>query len=449
MSEKQIAWAQYQYRFAVPMKTVELLLTCQDSPAPTVKETTMMSMLTTVFTSPISLINFSTSDVLTNLVALLLRRVAVDPNDGLLPPLVQCISALGTHVYYADQIQDLAEELITRLVTVQLNGIGGRGPSNSDRGRQTALRCLVLCLKGLIETANRHGMNRSNSATSPGPGDRSTTENTILERGDSSTIIREDYSINPRRNYLSPESWQETVAVLCETDFAVRSSYAETLLTFLIFEVSREPFAVDQSIADREEGRSRIRPSGRGMQADSTTRLLHAINAAAFHLALSPSLGFSSGPPSEASEDLDHHIQVEPPTPLPSPGRFGGDEVELTERVSRRPSPSTPKARLSRALSVLLNSPSQNRSSTATLSDYSYLLNIFTTIHRRCPSRALLTGVPMLVALDTTASSMLRHPDESTQIRARTLKELLGRTWAEIGEIWSCQDIQDHAREVR
>ncbi|KZT53297.1 hypothetical protein CALCODRAFT_440295 [Calocera cornea HHB12733] len=447
LADKALVWSQYQYRFAVPTKLVDLLLKSQDTPVPTSRLMSLMSMLTTVFTSPISLVNFSTSDVLTNLITVLLRRVTIDPEDGLLPALVQCISSLGTHVYYADQIQDLAEELITRLVNVQLNGVNGEGPSGNNPTRAVSLRCLVLCLKGLIETANRPSAMRKNTSTSVlGESSRMNAEpiEFIMERHDSSGIIREDYSQNPRKNNISPELWQETIAVLCETDFFVRSSYAQALLTFLLAEVQREPYSVDPAIANRDDGKGvRLPAPGRPLTVpDATTRLLHAIHASAFHLAMSTSLGFRSGAPSEASEDFDQHVQVDPPTPDVSSSRFG--EIEMNEQLNR-PSPSRKR---SRALTTLLSMPSVDHTAAATFSDYASLLNILVTVHRRLPGRALLVGVPMLVAMDSTATSALKSGNEATQGRARAVKELLGRVWEEIGEIWASDEIRRHAQEA-
>ncbi|KZP00005.1 hypothetical protein CALVIDRAFT_533671 [Calocera viscosa TUFC12733] len=448
LADRALVWSQYQYRFAVPTRLVDLLLRSQDTPVPTARLMSFMAMLTTVFTSPISLVNFSTSDVLTNLITVLLRRVAIDPEDGLVPALVQCVSSLGTHVYYADQIQDLAEELITRLVNIQLNGISGEGPSSTNPIRAVSLRCLVLCLKGLIETANRSsGMKKNTSSSILGESSRTMTEpiEFVLERHDSTGIVREDYSPNPRKNNISPELWQETIAVLCETDFSVRSSYAQALLTFLLVEVPREPYAVDPAIANREDGKGvRLPAPGRPLTApDATTRLLHAIHASVFHLALAPSLGFRSGAPSEASEDFEQHVQVDPPTPDVTSSRFG--EIEMNEQLNR-PSPS--RRRLSRALTALLGTPAVDHMATATFSDYAFLLNILTTLHRRLPGRALLVGVPMLVAMDTTANSTLRDGNEATHGRARAVKALLGRVWEEIGEIWDSDEIRQHAQEA-
>lgn len=108
IAEKATEWSQFQYRYAVPTWLVERLLENQDSPITTPLHTALAAMITTVFNSPTPLVNLSTSDIISNLITLLLRRTAIDPEDNLLSALVECVSSLGSHVYYSDQIQDLA-----------------------------------------------------------------------------------------------------------------------------------------------------------------------------------------------------------------------------------------------------------------------------------------------------------------------------------------------------
>lgn len=107
-AQRTAEWSQYQYRYAVPTWLVERLLENQETPTTTPLHRALAAMVTTVFNSPTPLINLSTSDIVSNLVTLLLRRTSIDAEDALLPALVECIASLGRHVYYSDQIQDLA-----------------------------------------------------------------------------------------------------------------------------------------------------------------------------------------------------------------------------------------------------------------------------------------------------------------------------------------------------
>lgn len=101
-------WVQYQYRYVVPTWLVERLLENQDAPATGPLPKALLSMVAAVLNAPIPLVDISSSDMLSNLVVLMLRRIAKDPKDELVPVIVSCISSLGHHVYYSDQIQDLA-----------------------------------------------------------------------------------------------------------------------------------------------------------------------------------------------------------------------------------------------------------------------------------------------------------------------------------------------------
>jgi hypothetical protein len=109
-AKKTAEWAQYQYRYVVPTWLVERLLSNsnQESDEFTPLQKTLTVMITSVFSSPTPFINLSSSDIMSSLLTLLLRRLSTNPKDDALSGLVECISSLGCHVYYSDQIQDLA-----------------------------------------------------------------------------------------------------------------------------------------------------------------------------------------------------------------------------------------------------------------------------------------------------------------------------------------------------
>lgn len=108
LAQRIADWAQYQYRYVVPTWLVERLLEHQSSIVVTPMHQALATMVTTVLSSSTQMINLSSSDILSNLTAILVRRSSVDPEDALIPLLEHCIASLGTHVYYSDQIQDLA-----------------------------------------------------------------------------------------------------------------------------------------------------------------------------------------------------------------------------------------------------------------------------------------------------------------------------------------------------
>lgn len=492
-AQHAIEWTQYQYRYAVPTHLVDRLLTIQDSPTPIPKLFVTVEMLTYIFNSPTPLINLSTSDIITSLITVLLRRVSIDPNDGLLSPLVECISSLGTHVYYADQIHDLAEEVVGRLVNVQVNGVLGRGRGGNEAARETALRCLLACLSGLTEAADRNAakylakLAEDGDTTTPAEttdGERAPSEST-------STTIRA-----ARRNKVSPESWQETLALLCESDYAIRSMYARGLTKFIQKEVKREPFV--QNVEASQASLSRTakvivdpdfkassRPSI--LASDSVSRFLNALHATIYTLATSSA---ASARPKSRVEAEGPSVNIIPPSSsnLPTPNNPpppaaidfvvkppstgssvhgngdhppptatsaastvssympGGEMSPINPGDShRRHSRQTNGNRkLSIALSLLDGTQAGVHS---TLSDFAFLREILMSAHRQVPTRAVLTGVPLLIALDqwTRRASCI---DGCHHGYLHAVREMVCNVWMVIGEVWDVPSVAENASKA-
>lgn len=114
-------WTQYQHRYAIPVRLVSKLVETPDKHTPAPIHSTLLAMITSVFSSRTPIANLATSDVISSLIDFTLRRVELNPHDPILPAVVNCMSSLGTHLYYADQIQDFAEEIIRKLIEVQVS----------------------------------------------------------------------------------------------------------------------------------------------------------------------------------------------------------------------------------------------------------------------------------------------------------------------------------------
>ncbi|KAI6130397.1 hypothetical protein EDD16DRAFT_1882443 [Pisolithus croceorrhizus] len=236
-------WAQYQYRYAIPSQVVERLLEAPDSPVCTSEQKTLVGMLTTVFTSSTPLTSYRT------LITLVFRRVVANPNDDLLPLLVESIASLGARVYYSDQIQDLASELASRLTTIDTQS----SVNQRRRSRSQAIRCLLAGLLGLMFVSDGH-------------------------RG---TVLRQPsdtFAWVSQRTKVSGDIWHDTL-----------TDYAQALVTYLRCEIPK----VD---VDRVR-RSRDLAGGSSFMlfGDSATRSLHTIHAYLFLLATSSYLGSSLG----------------------------------------------------------------------------------------------------------------------------------------------------------
>lgn len=113
-------WTQYQHRYAIPVRLVSKLTETPDTPSTESIHKALLEMITTVFSSRTPIANLATSDVISSLLEFILRRVELNPSDPILPSVVTCVASLATHLYYADQIQDFAEEIIRKLSEVQV-----------------------------------------------------------------------------------------------------------------------------------------------------------------------------------------------------------------------------------------------------------------------------------------------------------------------------------------
>lgn len=489
-------WAQYQHRYAVPTRLVERLLETPDTTSQPM-HTTLTSMVTTVFTSPTPLVNISTSDVVSNLINLVLRRTSVNPDDPLLPALVENISSLGTHIYYADQIQDLAGELISRLVTIE-----SRKSGVSNKGRAQAIRSLLAGLLGLVQAADVHTKQTGEIDTLKAPA----ISTVLLNQKDDAE--HDHKRVHPsRRTKISPEVWQDTLTLLCDGDYTVRADYARALVSYIDFEIPRKgdhtgPDGIKRSASITEGPARQAKTAAAILYGDSVTRFLNALHAYVHALATTASLGIGTGAHNSTSPSptplqngssaepntlivpaQNAEINVIPPTPMGSSYKLTAamDHAEKSGEVDREndeketngntndkteegskdsPSHSEPHSRRStiagirgsrhisgmqRLLDWFPAGPRSENSSTATLSDYGHILNILVAVHEHLPVRALLTSVPMLLALNETSKE---YREREIQ-RYNALQEVLVRVWLTIGRVWDCVPVVDEAEKVR
>ena len=438
-------WTQYQYRYAIPTRLVECLMQDQDTSKNISRPQALASMVTAVFNSPIPLINLSTSDIISSLVTVALRRLSKDPDDALLPTLVRTVSSLGTHVYYTEQIQDLAGELISRLVAVETTGLLAGVRYDNDKIRVQAIRYLLAGLLGLIHSAEVHDATdadgQKSGPSSPVLGGSSTDHGTAEHKA---TLKA------PRRRNVSPDVWQDTISLLCDGDYAVRADYSATLVSYLEREIPKLWDVVDT------DGVRRIRPLAEGLvqqanvnytilHGDNTTRLLNSLHAHLYILATSSHLGF----PSTTAPSSRHSMNGDT-----SPSTVVTDESnaqDLTDPVPQiRRSLAIPRTRkLSVMQRLLQHVPPKLSASTlvsATLSDYGNISAILVIVFTHLPVRGLLTGVPMLLAL----SSAIQVEDSGVVTsRMAAIRELLVSSWAALAKVWDCPEILDIVSKVR
>ncbi|KAG8906442.1 plasma membrane localization protein [Tulasnella sp. 403] len=453
-------WTQYQYRYCIPTQLLQHLTQAKDAPEPAPLHFALITMIASVFTSSTPLINLSTSDILSNLVNIMVARLVINPDDGLLRDLVECVSSLGTHIYYADQLQDLAEEIVARLVNIQLNGLLGRGRVANDKGREAGMRCLVACLEGLLRVADETHptppkaiLRRSGEQYKRGEGSQISADMVEPSSPPKDGINGDGRIASPdahknRRNKVAPEVWQDTLALLCEAEYAVRSDYALALVRFVRNEVPKEPYAVGAE-KDKPEGSSRTRrlvpeQANVAFGSDATVRFLHALHASVYTLAIAPNLGLVSNAPSASSSSSlaglsPSPINIIPPTPNGTPQQetparvdpapSNSSEMSKSDAPRRSTPPVVARPRqASLGLSLLdLPTPDTSLTSTApaTLSDYSHLLKILVAVHENLPARSLLTGVPMLLALDAAVGGAVEGDDEVNLHKRKVVREVV------------------------
>ncbi|WVR07413.1 hypothetical protein IAU60_004454 [Kwoniella sp. DSM 27419] len=490
LAEKLTAWITLQYRFVVPTRLVEVLVDEPDH-EPSTKHTSALAMITTILNSTTSLVGLGVTDLLGNFVALIIRRIRHDDRDPLLPALVQCVSSLGTHIYYADQINDIVEEISLRMAELP----------TADKHRSEILRVLVHAIMGVMVVADQADEEaRSKMAASTSHGEVTPSRasvDVVRDKGkgpafavDTPPLEIPSRPKSSRRNPIAPEVWQETLPLLCEADYSVRAAYARALLLFLETELPR--------------GSTPGRPGSRtSPTADASTyRFCNAVYAAVYTLVMSSSLGI--GPPAPDETSTRGSVAADSPVLAPSSGtelqaagntgasretrtsalstgngsrsgsRHGsvsgkGEKGVSFNLISATPSATPPhngsatpprKAqRTARRPSLplnRLNSYVQLNSfdNVATPLDFSAALKILDDLHTLVPVPALLTGVPMLLALDRDAGNdLIRRPNDGRQgawvlERKRAIRELVALVWRRIGDRWSVADVEHYANEA-
>ena len=440
-----------QSRFVMPTRLVELLVSLPDSSPPTAKQHSIISMVTTVLSSNVSLVGLAVTDLLTSLLNIIVRRATIRADDALLPALVDCVSSLGVHIYYADQINDIVEEIAAQLATI----------SPSAPGRQDILRVLIYCLSGVMSAAEQ-----GDSAEAALQGaDRAADTPTAAEKGKAPALESPgvEVKVSGRRNPVSPEVWQDTLHLLCESTYPVRASYARALLLWL----------QDELPADR-----RPRPD-----EPNIMRFCNALHAAVYTLALSSRLGPGEPIPSlaatprEATPRQSGHAtpsatpgSTRPTTPQNATGKRSDStehergtltaqqaqqaaqqimQINSLSTTSFAAPPKRTRRRVSLPLNRLASTEPAQFDTVATPGDYANLAAILGELGANVPSAALLTGVPMLLALDADAGTQLvRRPGETgawAMERKRAARELVCRAWVDLGRTWNLPSVSSQA----
>lgn len=256
-----------------------------------------------------------------------------------------------------------------------------------------------------------------------------------------------------RRTPISPDVWQDTISLLCDSDYAIRADYADALMFYLAEEMPKHG-------DNNGEGGKRLNGIATGPLTHAVklnillhsgnhgTKFLHAVHAYLYILATSSHLKLLS----ESSRSASHSTLNDPSQPKAT--QYPEDEGEVPNpefqiHVNGRRSFSmqqSPREKKASAVQRLLEQSSSTlASASASLSDYGLILNVLTTIHEEFPVRGLLTGVPMLVALD----SVVANSANITVIqRVDAINEVIARVWLLLGLVWSATELVQLAEAV-
>lgn len=324
LAESMTRFTMLPYRSSMPVVLLDKFSCTLDQGSPTQNQLTMLKMLEGIYRAPnLSLTGFAPTEALDLLLTGIQARCNTDDQDPLIVPLVDCVSALGTHAYYVGQADDMMEVIVSRIAEIQMTGPRMVNLSRSRKGSMDsrastpatteqppppsvprtaatqspeadaeAMRVMVACMTNLL-LSNANIDDKDSVLDSPGIAAHPTMARTQSrtsaatiagaasdkgkrpDRAESRTSMRRS-----RRNVVSPEVWQETLPLLCEAKFALRAEYARALILYI-----RQDLAVHQSLDPHSSRFATTRAS--------VVRFLHALDTTLYSLAISSRLGYA------------------------------------------------------------------------------------------------------------------------------------------------------------
>lgn len=444
LAQSLCSWTSLQYRFVVLDTLVDHLVENCEGKA-TTKHFSLIEMSRSILTGQLSLIGLSTSDTLSNLSALAVRRVYKDTRDSLLPPLVDCISGLGTHVYYADQINDIVEEIAGRIAALQMpdtasdaasvkmNNLGAvhRGEQQDlnnhihrqrlanagPEQRDESIRVLLFCLQGVLRSTHQSS-GEIHKAVDAKDGGASASTDSEKGKAAASGDAKLGLAHAGTRNRVSPSSILPTASLLASPNHAVRLAYAQTLITLFRDEFDREQL---------ERGSGVFAATPISEKVGEAIGVVHALGAAVHVMCLSKSLA----PPSQVLTNL----RESPLELLPQLDRVNAD-------------PGRPGSLNSGA-----GGATADESTAALPVDYVAVAQALEHLVTALPCSAALALMPMLIALDKDAGSRLvvNGAAENTGLenqRRLSSRMVAARVLAKLGETFDVNSISKSAQSV-
>ncbi|KDN38791.1 hypothetical protein K437DRAFT_259290 [Tilletiaria anomala UBC 951] len=334
-----VLWAAPQYRFVVVSALADRLIEVSDdddgssnsAPAQQQQQETLLTLLSNILCSPsLSLIGLSTSELVNNLLGLAVRRVhrARAPEDldtdALLPMIVEAVGALGQHIYYAEQMTDIAEEVCARIEMLQMpdeenqkaaqhvsaSQQGGKErlvAAASKKGKKAAqnsvatataqqkdesIRVLLYCLMTALRKAHASQASTTTSSSS------SIAKGHASAAGNGSAVPKKAAVAAITNRSKIPLSTLQGIAGLLSWPSAVaRLPFEQTLALFLRHEVGAGASFLGSTSSGTDEPGSvsassllTLTPADTHASVDASIGTLHALAASTYVTALSRAL---------------------------------------------------------------------------------------------------------------------------------------------------------------
>jgi len=258
-----------------------------------------------------------------------------------------------------------------------------------------------------------------------------------------------------RRTKVPPDVWLDTLSLICDREVSVRMDYTNALVYYLTYEMPRYGDHPDSDGIKRarklSEGPFVQAANARALlhPGDIINKLLNALHAYSYMLLTCSALGLTSNSSPDASSPVAIDFSTSNGTAQEENLNDKGNDRRTS--LSGRPSfalsqgPRDRKVSLvykyaKRAPTCLSNSPA------ASFNDVQDALKVLRTVQEQIPIRGLLTGVPMLLALQRAIKISEENPSLLRWVFS--IDELLARVWLAIGTVWNVLEVVKMAEEA-
>lgn len=319
---------------------------------------------------------------------------------------------------------------------MEVQGVLSHGKPRFVQSRSSAIRRILAGLLGLIRSANKTEIIKGADAQNLPISDTHTPLQLYSSPANVSRRDRGDERL-PRRTRIAPDVWQDTLSLICDSDDAVRIDYADALTYYLAQEMPKHHENVSASKMKRGEG---AHLNHFALGSDSESKFLNAIHAYIYLLTITPASTSTNFPPNSSTSPSDPIISLDtsnvnmpdsPRSPV-SERRFSVPHGPRMQKILlvRRLLEGAP----SRVISIPMASPT----------DYANILKILTAVQEQLPVRGLLTGVPMLLALNAATEGHEGAPSQNIIF----MKGLIARILLVIGKVWNSANLRKLVEEV-